>query len=199
MELDTKQASREMVAYLIAESRFTLQEISDQTGIPQSTISYWKKDRDFMVVVDEHRHAIRSTIRANGISVIENRVAALNRRWRKLERIIEARAAAPEMQEVPGGDTGLLAHTIKSIGSGPTAERVDEYNLDAALLSAMLNLEQQAAKELGQWEEKHAHQHTGANGGAIKIKYDLSKLTKEDWLAIRAIRERTHCLSDQRN
>jgi hypothetical protein len=36
------------------------------------------------------------------------RVEALNERWEKMHQIIAARAAAEEMQAIPGGKTGLV-------------------------------------------------------------------------------------------
>ena len=73
-----------------------------------------------------------------------------------MKAVIEARAEATEMQDAAGGDTGLLAHTMKSIGAGPNAEKVDEYTFDAALLRELREHEKQAAQELGQWVDKLA-------------------------------------------
>ena len=48
----------------------------------------------------------------------------------------------------------MLIRKIRSIGSGENAREVEEYEFDAALMKAMLELEKQAAIETGQWEEK---------------------------------------------
>src|SRR5258708_10427953 len=45
-----------------------------------------------------------------------SRLEALQTRWEKLNRLIEQRAVAPELQHVPGGDTGLLVRTRVGIG-----------------------------------------------------------------------------------
>jgi hypothetical protein len=187
----TNPEQKERSAYLVAESKFSNQEIADEVGIGVATLYVWKRDKDFMATVEEHRQAIREVVRNNGIAVLENRIASYNRRWRKCERLMEARAADPVMKNVPGGDTGLLVRSVKMIGAGIAAKEIEEFTLDASLLTKMLELEEQAAKELGQWEENHNHRHIGANGGAIKVKYDLSKLSKDDWLAIKEIRNRT--------
>lgn len=191
-DLDDSTASpREQAAFLLAMDELTWEQIAEKAGCSKSSIRRWKMDRDFMFLVDEHRRAIRGQIRSHGIAIRENRIAALQRRWDKANRIIEARAADPEMQEVPGGDTGLVVCEPRTIGAGVNAERVDVFKVDVALMSELRAIEEQAAKELGQWEEKKSLQVTGADGGPVQVKYDLSKLTKEDWLAIRHIRERS--------
>ena len=49
------------------------------------------------------------------------RVDALNDRWNRMRRIIEARADDPDYAKAPGGTTGLLIKTYKRIGSGENA------------------------------------------------------------------------------
>jgi hypothetical protein len=84
------------------------------------------------------------------------RLEALDRRHRKMSAVIEERAADPKMQDVPGGDTGLLVHRVKSIGKGKHSRTIDLYHVDAALLKEMREIEKQAAIETGQWGEKMA-------------------------------------------
>jgi hypothetical protein len=88
------------------------------------------------------------------IATALRRVHALDARWHKLQQVIAERADDPSMAKVPGGTTGLLVREIRSVGSGPTAKLIPEYNLDAALLKEMRAHEQQAAQELGQWPAK---------------------------------------------
>jgi phage terminase small subunit len=93
-------------------------------------------------------------VKLDGIAVVENRIVALQDRWDRMKALIAARAEDPQMQKVTGGTTGLLVHNIKSIGQGRDAERVDVYEIDAALLREMRELERQAAQEMGQWLDR---------------------------------------------
>ena len=54
------------------------------------------------------------------------------------------------VERLPGGKTGLLTHDVKTVGSGTCAERVHVYAVDTGLLKQMLDLERQAAAEVGQ-------------------------------------------------
>jgi hypothetical protein len=81
----------------------------------------------------------------------ENRLEALDDRRQRMNEVIRARAE--DMEDVPGGATGLLTRKYKSIGGGDHAEKVEENEVDVPLLREMRATEEQAAKELGQWAE----------------------------------------------
>lgn len=98
----------------------------------------------------------RAAIVARGIADRQNRVDALNDRWERMRRVVDERAADPEMQSVAGGRTGLLVHKLRVVGTGRNALQVDEYEVDTSLLAEMRATEKQAAQELGQWVEKLA-------------------------------------------
>jgi hypothetical protein len=76
------------------------------------------------------------------------RVAALEKRIAELKRVIAERAVDPIMAGVAGGTTGHLAHTVKSVGSGPLAQVVDEYEVDTGLLCELRKHEEQLRVEL---------------------------------------------------
>jgi hypothetical protein len=76
--------------------------------------------------------------------------------WDRMQRVITERANSPEMQTVAGGKTGLLTRKFKSLGSGPSAQVVEEYEFDAALVGEIRKHEEHAAKELGQWSETNS-------------------------------------------
>jgi hypothetical protein len=60
--------------------------------------------------------------------------------------VIEQRAVAPELQQVPGGDTGLVVRT-----------RGGNYNVfavDIRTLRELRAIEEQASRESGQWMER---------------------------------------------
>jgi hypothetical protein len=86
------------------------------------------------------------------ISVRAKRVESLDDRWKRLKRVIEARAI--DLKDIPGGDTGLLVRQLKSVGFGENNQLVEEYAVDTGLLKEMRAHEEQAAKELGQWTQR---------------------------------------------
>jgi len=155
----TKQ--KEQAAALLADDSQTDEKISEVVGIGRTTLHEWKKAPEFAARVKELVDAHRAVIRSRGLAIIENRVGYLQDRHNRMTRLIEARAASPQMQDVAGGDTGLLVHNVKSIGSGENAERVDLYEVDTGLLKELREHEKQAAQELGQWMEKVDHTSAG--------------------------------------
>jgi hypothetical protein len=58
------------------------------------------------------------------------------------------------MKGVPGGTTGLLVRTYKTLGSGESQRVVEEFTVDVALLKELREHEKQAAQELGHWIAK---------------------------------------------
>lgn len=113
-----------------------------------------------MEVVEDLRQRMLESLKRRAISHAEVRVARLNKDWLKLQRVFEARATAPEMQDVPGGETGLLVRNVKGVGQGDKFQLVDVYEVDTASLKELREMEQQAAKELGQWVERNASEVT---------------------------------------
>lgn len=160
-------AKQEAAALLLADDKLSDELIADEVKVDRRTLARWKKIDAFAARVDELLGEIRTSIRQRGISIVENRVRALQDRWDRMKRVIEERGASAEMQSVPGGSTGLLVHNVKSIGGGENAERVDLYEFDAALLKEMREHEKQAAQELGQWTENH---DLKSDGKAIAVK-----------------------------
>ena len=88
---------------------------------------------------------------AAGIRNPQARISALEDIWTRMRQVITERAADPEMQAVPGGKTGLLVMTYKSVGSGPATEIKKEYAFDRALVQELREHSKQSAEELGQW------------------------------------------------
>lgn len=129
------------------------------------TLKDWSRfhgwDRRLAEIAEQEHQAI---VR-RGIADKQNRIDALNDRWQRLHQVIEERGADPEMEDVPGGRTGLLVHQVKIIGAGDNAQRIDEYKVDDGTLDQFLKHEKQAAQELGQWVEKG--ELTGASGKEV--------------------------------
>lgn len=103
--------------------------------------------------VAELRAELTERVIAAEISDRNARVAALQDRWDRMKALLNARAA--EHASVPGGSSGLLVKQLKKIGSGPKADVVEEYSIDGVLLRELRAHEEQAARELGQWVERH--------------------------------------------
>lgn len=104
--------------------------------------------------VAEVRIEISNALKASLIRDVNARIDALQDRWERMKTVIAERAVDPAMQDAPGGKTGLLCRTEKSIGSGFDAQIVEEYAVDTGLLKELRAHEEQAARELGQWTEK---------------------------------------------
>ena len=75
------------------------------------------------------------------------RIQALQDRWDRARRLIDARAR--DLADIPGGNTGRLVRDYK----GRNAD-VAVYKADTALMAEMRATERQAAEELGQWVTK---------------------------------------------
>jgi hypothetical protein len=142
-------------AQLLANGELGDGEIADRLGIARSTLWHWKQRPEFTALIDEHLARFREEVRRRGLANLERRVRALNDRWNRLQRVIEARADHPDYAEAPGGTTGLLVKSVKQIGVGRDAREVEEFTVDAALLKELREHEKQVAQELGQWAEKH--------------------------------------------
>lgn len=136
-------------AELIAARNLTFSEIAERLEIDRTTLWNWRQDPEFAARVEEIVEEHRAETRRIGIADKERRLSALNDRWCRLKRVIEARADAPEMAAAPGGSTGLLVRTMKQVGS----KVVEEFAVDTGLLKELREIEKQAAVELGQWNE----------------------------------------------
>lgn len=153
---------RTLAARLVAEDEISDREIAAKVGVHIGTLERWKLAKAFKARVEEIAKTLGDRCLKYAIARKGRRMAALQDRWERMQRVIAERAAAPEMEGVPGGETGALVHTQKSIGGGPAAQVVDEYAFDAALFKELREHEKQAAEELGQLIKKH--EHTGAGG-----------------------------------
>ncbi len=141
-------------AQMIADGELTDLQIAEKLDVARSTLWNWRQRPEFMALVDEHLARFHEEVCRRGLANRDRRIRALNDRWNRMQRVIEARADDVEFAEVPGGQTGLLAKSWKMIGSGPSAEKVSEFAVDTGLLRELREHEKQAAQELGQWVEK---------------------------------------------
>lgn len=170
----------ERAVELVVDGRKSDEEIAFELGIHRATLHRWKERPDFARRVDELRQKFRTEIEERGILERRNRLAALDDRWQRMKALIDARAADPQLQDVPGGATGLLVRSLRGLGRGDEFQIVEDVALDAALLKELREHEKQAAQELGQWTEKR--ELTGKDGGPVVVAGipDLTKLSAEE-------------------
>jgi len=67
-----------------------------------------------------------------------------------LRALIDQRAAAYK-DVSPGGASGLLVRTVRAIGRGKNATRIEEYKFDRAVVTEICKCLKQAAIESGDW------------------------------------------------
>lgn len=155
-------ARQEKAAVLVAQDKMSDKNIAHECGIGRATLSRWKLEPEFAARVRQHQVAVQARIERVAIAQQENRLKRLNHRWDLIHQVIEERGKDPNMQEVPGGKTGLLIRHLKQLGSGLSAMTVEEFEPDTALLKAASEHERQAAEELGQWQAPE----TGGDDGS---------------------------------
>ena len=162
----------EKAAVLIAQAKLKRWEIAEQVGVDERTLLRWLKRDDFSARVIELAEDIAAEVRRIGISSSTARVRALNDRWNRMQRVIEARAEHPDYQNTPGGDQGVLIRRVKRISvehdddQRPTTREIEEFEFDHRLLKEIREIERQAAQELGQWLIKVETSDPKANDAA---------------------------------
>lgn len=145
---------QESAAVLLAEDHLTDEEIAQKIGITRRTLAKWKVLPVFSARVHEIGADLASRARNRGIARRERRLATLQALHNRLLKVIEERAADPELAKIPGGKTGLIVR--KPIASG--GELVGfEYAVDTGTLKELRAISEQAAKELGQLIDRHEH------------------------------------------
>lgn len=188
----------EEAATLIADDKKTDEEIAAYLEIDRRTLTRWKAHPDFAARIAATKAAMRERVMTTGIADKANRVAALDDRWNRLRRVIDARAE-DLAGEVPGGDTGLIVRKpvfvkVLSAPKGATAHddlddtdytptkatRLEyEYAVDTGVLSELRNIETAAAKELNQITEQIN----------VKGDFDVKNLVKLSLDELRTMRE----------
>jgi hypothetical protein len=144
--------ARTRAAILVAEGAMTNLEIAKAVHVHSRTLDNWKAHPVFRQRVAELRQKsaqftekrFRASVNAKKL----RRLQELDEHWRKLWKIAEERGKSLEMQNVPGGTTGLIVRKLKKIGRGRAARVVEEYHFDAALSKALRKVVEEMAKEM---------------------------------------------------
>ena len=170
---------RERAALLVAQDELSDQAIADSLGIAEVTLERWKRAPEFRARAAEHVEAWRQALRQKGIADKRSRLAALDDRWRRLQKVIDERAEHhPKVEGAhvsAGAETGALVLTIRHL---PGGGRVEEWAVDTALFAELRAHEKQAAIELGEWTERSEVKQSG--GLTHTVKPDLSHLSLEE-------------------
>jgi hypothetical protein len=150
-------------ARLFAQGLCTVAEISQLVGVSTRTLHNWKNDPEFQIQLQHMSEAWRQKARLKGIGDPDRRLLRINDRWRRLQSIIEERAADPAVQDVPGGKSGLLAidyraeQYVEFDAEGKPVRctrQVPVYQVDTGLVDAMRKIEEHAAIHEGQWKTR---------------------------------------------
>ncbi len=144
----------ELAADLLIQGNLKQDDIAERVGVTRRTIWTWRQDPVFKARVDDGVSEYQAEIRRVGLALMIRRVQSLCDRWNRMIEVIEARAGDPQMQDIPGGSTGLLTKTVKGVGRGEDFRLVATYEVDTGLLRELREHEKQAAQELGQWITK---------------------------------------------
>lgn len=98
----------------------------------------------------QQRLAYEAALSNFAIASKSNRLAKLQAAADRLERIIEDRAR--EYAHLVGGSSGLLVPRKRGIGTGETAEVIEDEVFDVFVLREYRSTLEQAAKECGEWD-----------------------------------------------
>jgi hypothetical protein len=160
---------RKRVATLLAEGFLTNDQICKQEKVGIQTLWRWRQNPAFMAYVAKKAAQFGSAIERQAISRKAQRMRTYQAVMDDCNRIKWDRSEDERYAGVPGYGTGMMVHTVKSIGSGELAERVDLYAVDTGLIDKILAVNKQAAQEMGQWEETKPAEPPPANPVQINI------------------------------
>lgn len=149
-----KTSPKARAAILVAEDELTDEEIARVVGVTRRTLTTWKRQPAFAAVVGDHIGQLQAGMLRLAIAKKRRRLAVLDDLHAKALRVIAARSTDESLAEFAGGETGLLVRQVKVVGTGAMAREIEEAAVDTGLIREIRALEEQAAKELGQWVEK---------------------------------------------
>lgn len=174
----SKRSRYAIVAPLVAADDLDDVAIAKRAGISVPTLTRWKRDPAFQALVAHERETIQRAMLRHEIAKKHRRLHYLNELHQRLWQVIEERAryyqdlaerqrhdpvtaaasrmfvSTEETRCPPGGETGLVIRQVRAVGSGRSTQIVEEYVVDAATIREIRALQEQAARELGQWIER---------------------------------------------
>lgn len=146
-------SKRDRAALLLAEDDLSDAEIAEQIGVGRSTLSGWKQHPEFEQRVAAYIGQLNAATLRYRIAKRRNRIRILDDLHSKALEVIGHRAERYENDlDAPAeATTGLLIEKQSETVSGRI---LTEWSVDTGLIRQIQSLEEQAAKELGQWAEK---------------------------------------------
>jgi hypothetical protein len=144
---------RDRAALLLAEDDRSDVEIAAQVGIAPSTLYAWKQHPIFEQRIAEYIAQLNAATLRYRIAKRRHRIRVLDDLHSKALDVIEHRAERyASVPDAPAeAMTGLLVEKQSETASGRV---LTEWSVDTGLIRQIQSLEEQAAKELGQWAEK---------------------------------------------
>ena len=153
MALQNPTKKHHKAALLLAEDELTDEQIAAEVGVHRTTLAEWKKDSTFAGLVGDQVGRLNAAMLRLPIAKKRERLKTLNALHQKAMQVIEERAADMDGEATATG-TGLLVRQIKIVRNGDDVTIQREHVVDVALMREIRALEEQAAKELGQWVDK---------------------------------------------
>ena len=162
---------KESAALMLAEGELSHEEISKRCNITRRTLANWRLRPEFAQRVTEIEKELAERALQGGIAKRERRLSVLNDLHDKLLRVIEERSRDAGMDAIPGGSTGLVTRTeLKIIGKGDNAKPIEVFEVDTATVKEIRAIQEQVAKELGQWEPEESG---GGSNVQVNVIFDL--------------------------
>jgi len=145
-----KNKRREHASQLLAEARFNHKKIAELVGVSLASITKWKRRPEVKERIAELVASYTEKVFNEGLALKANRLAELSEMHEKALTIIAERAADPDLAAIPGGKTGYVMRSTKVVGK----QVYVSYNVDTKLMKEIRAIEEQYARETGQWQER---------------------------------------------
>ena len=157
----TWKAASERAAALVAAGNLSDFDVAQQVGVSRRTLARWKEEPEFGQRVTDLVKIAREEAKKYAISDKDARVGATNKRWLIVQEIVmeQLENYAARYRAV---DENEAAQTEAGVAKDKSAEEI--VGVDADLLREARQLEEHAARLLGQWSDKHEHSGTGSKG-----------------------------------
>lgn len=138
----------------LAEDELSDEAIAEKAGVTRRTLTNWKQHPEFQQRITDELTALQAAIRREPIAKRRYRVKKLGELESRAWQVVTERAADPDLAHIPGGQSGLVVRQIKIVGTGNAAREIEEYAYDTGLSRDLQSLYEQAAKEVGDWQER---------------------------------------------
>lgn len=153
MALQNHTKKHDKAALLLAEDELTDEQIAAEVGIHRTTLAKWKRDPTFAGLIGDQVGRLNAGMLRLPIAKKRERLKTLNMLHQRAMQVIEDRAKDMDGEATATG-TGLLVRQTKIVRNGDDVTVQREYAVDVSLMREIRALEEQAAKELGQWVDK---------------------------------------------